>query len=189
VRRLRCSIGTTGRWYSNLFLDHHAIACAAVLSRYGDSPVLLEVRCDNITSPWLGEESEFLLEVSWTGQLLGKAERLRATLQAKPLVEMASVALALVLAHRVANLGQLDVTEYGERADYRSVTAECVLEISGTEAPGELGRRHREKVAQAVNNPLGWDAYVVVCAFSHKGHQVRFSAHSWRGERNGEEQG
>ncbi len=51
------------------------------------------------------------------------------------------------------------------------------LEVSGTEVSGELGRRHREKVAQALLNPFGWDAYVVVCAFSSRGHRIRFSFH------------
>ena len=30
----------------------------------------------------------------------------------------------------------------------------------------ESARRHREKVAQVLENPFGLDAYVVVCAFS-----------------------
>jgi hypothetical protein len=48
---------------------------------------------------------------------------------------------------------------------------------SGTERPSELGRRHREKVTQALANPFGWSAYVVVCAFSQEVHQIRFSYH------------
>ena len=111
--------------------------------------------------------------------MAGKADRIRATMQTKPLVEMASVALALVLMHRVVRLGQLDVTDYGDRADFRSLRRSCVLEISGTETLSELGRRHREKVAQALGNPLGWDAYVVVCAFGPEGHRVRMSGHRW----------
>jgi hypothetical protein len=72
-------------------------------------------------------------------------------------------------------LGQLDVTSYGERADYRSVSTSTVVEISGTETLAELERRHREKTAQALANPFGWDACVVVCAFSSEGHRIRFS--------------
>jgi hypothetical protein len=104
-------------------------------------------------------------------------ERLRATMQSGPLVELASVALALVLAKRVVPLGRLDVTDHGTRADYRGRKRKLVLEISGTEVPGELERRHREKVAQARDNPFGWDAYVVVCAFSVAGHSIRVSKH------------
>lgn len=79
--------------------------------------------------------------------------------------------------HRVLALGQLDVTRYGERTDFRSLAVSCMLEISGTEVFEELGRRHREKIAQAVSNPLGWDSYVVVCGFSGRGHRVRVSFH------------
>ena len=43
----------------------------------------------------------------------------------------------------------------------------------------EPTRRHREKVAQALENPFGLDAYVVVCAFSTFGYSIRFSYHRW----------
>ena len=52
-----------------------------------------------------------------------------------------------------------------------------MLEVSGTEIPAELGRRHREKVAQALGNPFGYEAYVVVCAYSAEGHRIRFTRH------------
>lgn len=107
-------------------------------------------------------------------------------MQSKPLVEMAAIALAMVLAHRVVPLGQLDVTAYGERADYRSVSASTMLEISGTESIAELERRHRDKTAQALANPFGWDACVVVCAFSSEGHRIRFSGHRSEEVRHGE---
>jgi hypothetical protein len=130
-----------------------------------------------VTSRWLGKSVEFQLEVSWHNDTAAKAERLRATMQSAPLVELAAVALALILGRRVVPLGRLDVTDYGDRADYRSRKRKLVLEISGTEVPSELGRRHREKVAQAQENPFGWDAYVVVCAFSPVGHRIRLSKH------------
>jgi hypothetical protein len=115
--------------------------------------------------------------VSWSPETADKAERLRATVQAKPLVEMAATALALVIAHHVIRLGQLDVTNYGDRTDFRSTLISCMLEVSGTANRTELARRHRKKVAQAVANPFGWDAYVVVCAFSPQGHRIRLSFH------------
>ena len=52
-----------------------------------------------------------------------------------------------------------------------------MLEISGTEDIAELGRCHHEKVAQALENPYGWGACVVACAFSAKGHRIRVSRH------------
>ena len=90
------------------------------------------------------------------------------------------MALALVLVHHVLPLGRLDVTDYGARADYRARKRKMVLEVSGTEVRAELARREREKIAQARDNPFGWDACVAICAFSSAGHQVRFSKHSMK---------
>jgi hypothetical protein len=74
--------------------------------------------------------------------------------------------------------------EYLERARKRK----AVLEISGTENPAELGRRHREKVAQALANPFGWEAYVVVCAISAQGYRIRFSRHPFEELGHGEDE-
>jgi hypothetical protein len=177
VRLLRCAIEQIVDWHSHLFVEPHVVAFVAVASRYSPSPALFDVVCENVTSRWLGKAAAFRLEVSWHPDTAERAERLRATMQAGPLVELAAVALALVLARRVVPLGQLDVTDYGARADYRARKRELVLEISGTEVPAEIGRRHREKVAQARDNPFGWEAYVIVCAFSAQGHRIRFSKH------------
>ena len=147
---------------------------------HSPSPAVFEVTCENIVSDWLGEEDQFILEISWSEETERKTARLRATIQTKPIVEMAASALAFVLTPNIVNLGQLDVTGYGDRADYRSLDMPSVLEISGTETASELARRHREKVAQALANPFGLDAYVVVCAFSRFGHLIRFSYHRWR---------
>ena len=60
-----------------------------------------------------------------------------------------------------------------------------VLEVSGTEVPGELGRRHREKIAQARDNPFGWDAYVIICGFSATRHRILISKHSLKEAEHG----
>jgi hypothetical protein len=145
----------------------------------------VDVECSNIVSVWLGQEKQFSLEVSWSDEMARKAERLRVTMQPKSLLELAAIALALILTHQVVNLGQLDVTSYGDRADYRSLDVPSMLEISGTEILSELTRRHREKVAQALDNPLGLDAYVVVCGFSKEKHRIRFSYHRQQPNREG----
>ena len=178
LRTLRCAIEDLETWYPRLFLEPHIVACVAVLSRYSASPAMLHVTCEGITSRWLGKDTAFRLEVAWAEQTMAKPGRLLATMQQKPVVELASVALAFVLTRRLVGLGQLDLNDYGERADYRSPTAECVLEVSGTEDLSELGRRHREKVAQALDNTYGWGACVVVCAFSAKEHRIRISRHN-----------
>jgi hypothetical protein len=178
LRTLRCAVEDLERWYPRLFLEPHGVACVAVMSRYSGSPATFEVVCEGIASRWLGPNSAFQMEVSWAAATAAKAGRLLATMQQKPVVELASVALAFMLARRLLMLGQLDLNEYGERADYRSPSAACVLEVSGTEDSSELGRRHREKVAQALGNTYGWGACVVVCAFSAKGHRIRVSRHA-----------
>jgi hypothetical protein len=104
-------------------------------------------------------------------------------------VELASVALAFALARRVLGLRHLVVTSFGERADYRAPRVSRVLEVSGTQTLVELGRRHREKVAQALRNPFGWDAYVIVCGFATPEHRIRFSAHACKESTHGEDQG
>jgi len=85
----------------------------------------------------------------------------------------------MLLVYHILDGAALDVTQYGDRADYRFLDRPCVLEISGTENPAHLHRRHREKVAQALENPMQRDAFVAVCVFSELGHQIRFSFHRW----------
>ena len=178
----KCAIEKISNWHPRLFLELHVVACVAVMRLYSASPAMFEVTCENIASDWLGEDTQFMLEVSWSDETERNAERLRATIQTKPIVEMAASALAFVLTPHIVNLGQLDVMNYGDRADYRSLDMQSVLEISGTETLSELARRHREKVSQALENPFGLDAYVVVCAFSSSGHHIRFSYHRWKEE-------
>ena len=177
LRTLRCALEDLEDWYPHLFLEAHSVACVAVMSRYSDSPATFEVACEGITSRRLGRDSPFTLEVSWNEETAAKAVRLLATVQQKPLVEMAAIALAFILARRLLALGQLDLNDYGQRADYRSPGAQCVLEVSGTEDISELGRRHRAKVSQALDNTYGWGACVIVCGFSAKGHRIRVSRH------------
>src|SRR5436190_5104485 len=177
MRTLRCAVEDLEDWYPHLFLEPHSIACVAVMSRYSNSPTIFEVECEGIRSRRLGKGNALRLEVSWEEETSAKAGRLLATMQQKPVVEMASIALAFLLARRLLALGRLDLNDYGERADYRSTGAQCVLEISGTEDVSELGRRHREKVAQALDNTYGWGACVVICAFSPRGHRIRASRH------------
>jgi len=177
LRTLRCALEDLEDWYPGLFLEAHNVACVAVMSRYSDSPATFEVACEGIISRRLGRDSPFTLEVSWNEVTAAKAVRLLATVQQKPLVEMASIALAFILARRLLALGQLDLNDYGQRADYRSPGAQWVLEVSGTEDISEVGRRHREKVSQALDNTYGWGACVIVCGFSAKGHRIRVSRH------------
>jgi hypothetical protein len=160
---LHCNIEDVAKWHPWLFLEPHIVSCAAVLAHCGDSPGTFDVECADIKSAWLADASRFRLEVAWSRETAKKAVRMRATVQPSPLVEMAATAVALLLSHRVLDLGQLDVTRYGERTDFRSTRVSCTLEVSGTELLDELGRRHREKVAQQGNRIL---THVPVTTFS-----------------------
>jgi hypothetical protein len=153
VRTLRCNIEDLATWHPWFFVEPQVVACVAMLARQGGPPAYLDVDCLNIKANWLGNATQFRLE-------------------------MAATALALVISHHILHLGQLDVTNYGDRTDFRSTRISCMLEVSGTANHSQLTRRHRQKVAQAMANPLGWNAYVIVCAFSSRGHRIRFSFHS-----------
>jgi hypothetical protein len=102
------------------------------------------------------------LEISWSDQTARKAEQFKAN---EHRTERAACALALLLVHHLLGESQVDVTEYGERADYRLLDTKHVLEISGTTVAAELRHRHREKTEQALDNPLGWDALVWCAPF------------------------
>src|SRR5438309_1258503 len=120
VRTLRCTIEEVANWYPRLFLEPYIVACVAAMSQYSASPGSFEVDCAGIDSRWLAGAEQFRMQVSWTDATAEKAERLRATMPANEVVELASVALAFVLARRVLDLRQLVVTSSGERADYRA---------------------------------------------------------------------
>lgn len=176
---LRCAVEDLGVWHPHLYVAPYVVAFTAVTGQYSVPPARFQVECQGVKSRCLGKASEFTLETSWSEETIDKAERLRSTMPARSLVELAAVAAALMLVHRVVPLGPLNVMEHGGRADYRSTKVRRVLEISGTENLAELERRHREKVAQALANPYRWDAYVVVCAFGSAEHRIRCSGHRW----------
>jgi hypothetical protein len=187
--QLQFAIEEISDLHSNLFLEPHVVAFVAVATQYSSSPARFQVECGNLVSRWLGKNTECLVDVTWQKDTAEKAQRLRGTMQSGQLVELASVGLAMILAHRVVPLGQLDVTDYGGRADYRARKRKVVLEVSGTEDFSELNRRHRQKVLQAGINPFGWDAYVVVCTFAAAGHRIRFSKHPFLEAEHGEGEG
>ena len=179
-RILRSAIESLPAWHPYLYVEPYVVAFVAVTGQYSVSPAHFHVACQGIKSRWLGKARDFTLEISWTEETIDKAERLRSTMPVRSLVELAAIAVALLLVHRVVPLGMLNVIEQGGRADYRSSLVRRVLEVSGTETVAELGRRQREKVAQALANPFRWDAYVIVCAFSDEEHRISLSGHHWK---------
>src|SRR5215471_7055066 len=96
LRTLRCALEDLEGWYPRLFLEPHIVAGAAVMSRYSAPPATFDVACEGVASRWLGKASAFRLEVSWAEQTAAKGSRLLATMQQKPVVELAAVALAFI---------------------------------------------------------------------------------------------
>ena len=105
MRTFRSTIERISDWHPRLFLKLHTVACSSVMRLYLQPPAVFEVTCENIVSDWLGEEVQFKLEVSWSEETEEKAERLRATIQTKPIVEMAASSLAFILTPNIVNLG------------------------------------------------------------------------------------
>jgi len=144
MQTVRQTIERLEGWYPSLFVEPRVVAAVAVLSEYSASPASFAVHGEHV--PELAELSgEVRLDLSWTRSMEAKAERLRATMQRSSLVELAATAVALVVARRFLDLGRLEVTGYGDRADFRSTRRRAVLEVSGTELADEFLRRHREE--------------------------------------------
>src|SRR6266852_1222040 len=80
-RVLACAIEQIADWHPSLFVRPHVVALVAVVGQYSPSPALFDVECDNVRSRWLGRDAGFRLEVSWTTETAGDAERLRTTMQ------------------------------------------------------------------------------------------------------------
>jgi hypothetical protein len=164
--------------HPNLYLEHCMVMAVALMSQHMASPCEFTLACEGFRLPTLGEETMCLLQVSWTRQTLFKAQRIRYTEQSKSIVERAAVALAALVLAKLLPEGHMQVTKAGERADYWLPRLQCALEVSGTEIPRALPRRHREKVVQVLKNPLQWNGYVVVCCFAPQRRQVRWSYHT-----------
>ncbi len=164
--------------HPNLYLEHCMVMAAALMSQHTTSPCEFTLACEGFRPPTRGEGTTCLLRVSWTRQTLLKAQRVRHTEQSKSLVERAAVALAALVFAKLVPEGHMQVTKVGDRADYWLPSLQCALEVSGTETPRVLSRRHREKVAQVLRNPLQWNGYVMVCCFAPQRRHVRWSYHT-----------
>lgn len=152
ARLLQCAVEQLTDWHPILFVEPHEIALVAIANQYSEPPADF---LQEIDSRRVGLNNGFRLRVFWHNDTAVQAERMRATIQTAPIVELAAVALGFIFAKRVVSLGTLRVTNYGDRADYRSRRRKAVLEMSGTQKPNQLERRHREKVTQALDNPFG----------------------------------
>jgi hypothetical protein len=163
--------------HPNLYLEHCAVMAVALMSQFSAMPCEFVVECENFNPDSLGDEMRFLAKVSWEDHTAQKAKRILQTEQGKSIAERAAIALAALLYAKLIPEGQMRVTKEGDRADYWLPSLKCALEVSGTQKPRELSRRHRTKIAQVISNPLHWDGYVVVCCFSKRRRIIRWSYH------------
>jgi hypothetical protein len=171
--------------HPDLYLEHCAVMAVALMSQQSASPYECIVECEGFRPPALSSDTTFRLRVSWTAQTALKAQRIRHTEQPRAIMERAAVALAALLFALLMPDGQMRVTREGDRADYWLPRLLCAIEVSGTGNPRGLRRRHREKVAQVLRNPLGWNGYVVVCCFTAPQSVIRWSYHTQEGTGNG----
>jgi hypothetical protein len=163
--------------HPNLYLEHCAVMAVALMSRLSASPCEFAVECEGFSPPAMSGETAFHLRVLWNEQTALKAQRIWQTEQSRSIVERATVGLAALLFAKLIPEGQMRVTREGDRADYWLPRLQCALELSGTENPRLLLRRHREKIVQVLSNPLGWSGYVVVSCFSASQRVIRWSHH------------
>jgi hypothetical protein len=164
--------------HPDLYLEHCAVMAVALMSRQSASPCAFLVECAGFRPPDLGDETSFVLRVTWSESTAVTAARVWQAEQPKPIIERAAVALAaLTFAHLIPD-GQMRVTEEGQRADYWLPRLRRALEISGTERSRELPRRHQEKTTQMLTNPWHWDGYVFVCCFAAARRLIRWSYHT-----------
>jgi hypothetical protein len=141
--------------HPDLYLEHCVVMAVALMCQQSASLYEFRVECEGFHPPALHSDTTFRLRVSWSEDTVRKAQRVWYTEQPKAIIERAAVALAALLFARLIPHGQMRVTRQGDRADYWLPHLWCALGVSGTENPRGLHRRHREKVAQALRNPLG----------------------------------
>jgi hypothetical protein len=169
--------------HPDLYLEHCALMAVALMSRETDSPCEFRVECSGFNPPDLEGDTTFLMRVAWGEPSATTAARVWLTEQPKPIIERAAVALAALAFARLIPGGQMRAAEQGQRADYWLPRLHCALEISGTERSRELSRRQREKTAQVLANPWGWNGYTFISCFSPAHRVVRWSYHTQEGSR------
>jgi hypothetical protein len=167
--------------HPDLYLEHCVLMAVALMSRQSASPCEFRVECTGFSPPDLEDETSFLMRVAWGEQSATTAARIWRTEQPKPIIERAAVALAaLAFAHLIPD-GLMRVADQGQRTDYWLPRLRCALEISGTKQGNELSRRHKEKTAQMLGNPWGWNGYTFVCCFSPTRRVIRWAYHTQEG--------
>src|SRR5260370_35803922 len=105
TRVLRYAIENLAAWHPYLYVEPYVVAFVAVTGQYSRSPASFRVECQGVKSRWLGKSRELALAVSWSEDTIDKAERLRATMPTRSLVELAAVSVALARRQRAIPRG------------------------------------------------------------------------------------
>ncbi len=167
--------------HPDLYLEHCAAMAVALMSEQSSAPCYFRVECEGFSPPDLNGDDRFTLGVHWDDPYAQRAARILLTEQPKPIVERATVAISALLFAHLVSKGEMRVTNRGDRADFWLPRLQCALEISGTLRRRSLPRRHRQKVAQVLDNPRRWNGYVIVCCFAATQKIIRWSYHNQRG--------
>lgn len=166
--------------YPSLCLDDFA-AVAVLLMKHDGPPCNFVVQLEGFDLPDLDGDREFILSVTWSSVTEARANRIGLTRQRKAIVEEAAIALAVLLVAHSLPDGDLRVADQGDRADFLLPKLHSALEVSGTERAREVRPRVREKKHQVLQNPLGWDGYVVVCCFDTEYRLIQWNCYSQPG--------
>jgi hypothetical protein len=177
---LEITIEDLEAWHPRLLVWHWIPAYVALLDESVPPPRRMTVECRDLPAlaPVVLEERP--LRLFWKETTAQAARRLRITHQEEAITEFAALAVAAMILPLIAQVSGLQVTERGERADYRLEGGQYVLEVSGTRQQVYLADRHREKVAQGLANPQGCDVYVVVACFEPTNRRAILSYHRQR---------
>jgi hypothetical protein len=160
--------------FPSLALEHYALKAVAVMKAVA-APCDFLVQLDGFHLHSLEDESEFVMNVTWTSETAAAAARMHRTEQRTPIIEGAAIAVAALLFAHLLPDSEMQVLTRGSRVDYWLPKRNQAVEISGTEQIRELARRLRQKRTQLRANPFGLDGYGVVCCFSSLQRLVRWA--------------
>lgn len=138
---------------------------ALLLNERQVSPASVRVDCSaNRRCKHTGQHSDVAIEFDPSSY---DFDKLTSSLQRHRIVEHGAVGLALIFLPYLAAGEVTHVNKRYDKTDFGVDWERCLLEVSGTEDPARLRRRHAEKVAQASANPHARSFFVAVSCFAN----------------------
>jgi len=172
---LACAIEEIAQLHPNLFCEDVIVSAVAIMKNTGKSPCCFTIECRNIELELADETGKIQLSISWQKETEEAAERMLQSHHRHRLVEDVAVGIAYLLAGRVLSLSPIIAGQIGNGSDYWVKNRNYMLEVSGTENPSELERRHKQKIKQLLSSRARPDGYVIVCCFTSR--RIIFSFH------------